>query len=226
MVTKTLKELNDRTLIANKRGGKVRTHIIGKLIENIKSGEHKKVMVLFHSESAAEGGYNLFKSLLNAGCYPHSCNSKFKSFHFTHASGDIQVKFAVLEIGKPDGIPYGYNSEWYAINTRGDAMKDAYNCIEVIAEIFTADNGHKFAMMYGNDPSKAMMHDRHCNPYCAMLSYDLEGDAKCTLNRGEVRLQLEIANGCSDLQIIRCKECLIAEQTCKRLIQTAKEKKC
>ena len=116
MVTRTLKELDDRILIANKRGGKVKTYVMKELIENIETGKHKKVIVLFYLESAAEGAYNLFRSLLNNGCYPHSCNSKFKSFHFTHASGDIQVRFAVMNLDRPDRLPYGYNSEWYAIN--------------------------------------------------------------------------------------------------------------
>jgi hypothetical protein len=132
MVTRTLKELDNKTLIVSKgRGGfTVTTEILKQLFEIIEKQSHSKVLILCALASQADGMLSMFRSLLNAGCYPHTCSRTAKSVIIKKTEGidswnvgkeaikqDIEFRFVMFTFNqcRPDGVPCGYAPDWHVL---------------------------------------------------------------------------------------------------------------
>jgi hypothetical protein len=132
MVTRTLKELDNKTLIVSKgRGGfTVTTEILKQLFEIIEKQNHTKVLIVCDLMSQVDGGYKTFRSLLNATCIPHTCSPTAKAVIVKKTEGinawnvgkeaikqDIEFRFILFTHNRfrPDGVPCGYAPDWHVL---------------------------------------------------------------------------------------------------------------
>lgn len=119
MTTRSFKELDDVTMIYETRGGmSMCSGTVKQIVEIIKQHSHEKVMVLFDRQVLVENGYNMLRMILKGSLLPYTGFPRFHSV-LVHSSEpdnkDTEIKFALFNPDRPDGLPYGYGSDWHTI---------------------------------------------------------------------------------------------------------------